>query len=75
MVERVAKAMWESNHEGRWEDWRDGQDVSRQIYKKEAALAIEAMREPTIDMVQEGDDYRGFSSRTIWQAMIDEALT
>lgn len=67
MVERVAKAIREA-HVGRpMYELVNTEDLAR--------AAIEAMREPTPDMVSEGDDYRAFSSRTTWQAMIDEALT
>ena len=47
MIERVAAAMWERTHDGRWDDWGDGQDESRIIHRDDARAAIAAMREPT----------------------------
>ena len=48
MIERVAAAMWERTHDGRWDDWGDGQDELRIIHRDNARAAIEAMRR-TID--------------------------
>ena len=76
MIERVAAAMWERTHDGRWDDWGDGQDESRIIHRDDARAAIAAMREPTPAMLHAGVDFRERSARTerIWQAMIDAAL-
>lgn len=46
MIERVAKAMWERTHDGKWEDWGDGQDDSRYIYQYDAKAAIIAIGPP-----------------------------
>jgi hypothetical protein len=32
-ADEVAAVMWESDHDGRWSEWGDGQDESRQIYR------------------------------------------
>ena len=69
MIERVAAAMWERTHDGRWDDWGDGQDESRIIHRDDARAAIAAMREPT-DSMTNGVDYR----RGVWVNMIDAAL-
>jgi len=51
MIERVAAAMWERTHDGRWDDWGDGQDESRIIHREDARAAIEILRKDarTID--------------------------
>ena len=84
MIERVAAAMWERTHDGRWDDWGDGQDESRIIHRDDARAAIEAMREPTDAMEAAGDDtfvYYTHSTSLLdgdatvcWRAMIDAAL-
>jgi hypothetical protein len=79
MIQRVAAAMWDRTHDGRWDDWGDGQDESRIIHRDDARVAIEAMREPTEAMVdaawaswEDVDGSKGFVG--VWQAMIDAAL-
>ena len=74
MIERVAAAMWERTHDGRWDDWGDGQDESRIIHREDARAAIEAMREPTEEMSHAGWRTDSGISRVVWQAMIDKAL-
>ena len=69
MIERVAAAMWERTHDGRWDDWGDGQDESRIIHRDDARAAIAAMREPTDSMTNGVDNRRG-----VWVNMIDAAL-
>jgi len=44
------------------------------IHRERARLAIAAMREPTPQMIDAGDDVERIAVRPIWQAMIDEAL-
>lgn len=79
MVERVAKAIYHSKPRNRpWEILRP--EFQRQ-YEKQAIVAIEAMREPTIDMEVAGteawlceaamEDRAGANYR----AMIDAALS
>lgn len=77
MEERIARAIWDAQYpEGTsWGDWAehtrrnpesfDGRDTSRQL----ARAAIEAMREPTEDMLLAGN-----VPEHVWHAMIDEAL-
>ena len=79
LIERVAAAMWERTHDGRWDDWGDGQDESRIIHRDDARAAIAAMREPTSNQLDAG--YAAISERQCdddlafgWRAMIDEAL-
>jgi len=68
MVERVAKALWQD----RWPD-QEWNVLQRLNYMGHARAAIEAMREPDIDMVQAGWDARGEVCER-YRAMIDEAL-
>lgn len=82
MIKRVARYMWENSHDGAWSDVGDGQDESRAIYREEARLAIEAMRQPTPAMM-DAIDCGGIKEAWLsgrawlagWQAMIDAALT
>jgi hypothetical protein len=87
LIERVAAAMWERTHDGRWYNWGDGQDESRIIHREDARVAIAAMREPTEAMLGDGwnESLRTVSNgrvcslsieevRQIWQAMIDVVL-
>ena len=75
MIERVAAAMWERTHDGRWYNWGDGQDESRIIHREDARVAIAAMREPTDAMLEAGNQtLRAFSCWCCWQAMIYAAL-
>lgn len=64
MIERVALAIMDAN-------WRRETD-----YNELAKAAIAAMREPTDEMVDRGQDARldGGGYYAIWEAMIDAAL-
>lgn len=75
MIERVAKAIEEADANG----------FSKLPYWECAKVAIEAMREPTSEMIKEGEseffefrpspqDWTLASTKNCWQAMIDEAL-
>lgn len=76
MVEKVAKAISISMTDNRGQPAAVSSDVSR--------AAIEAMREPTEEMVRrgrrvdvpgdEGNRPAGFTADSVWEAMIDEAL-
>jgi hypothetical protein len=76
MVERVAKAIWESQH-GPWENLpTDGREAMR----IEARAAIKAMRNPLPEMTKAGAEFvdrpdRHMKTLNAWQAMIDSALT
>jgi hypothetical protein len=81
MVERVAKTIFDvwARDAGLSENDRDWGEVVRvdhsivALARKEARAAIEAMREPDIDMVQAGWDSRGEACDR-YRAMIDAAL-
>jgi hypothetical protein len=72
MIERVARAIWAARYDGPYEEmpW----------VVAAARAAIEAMREPTIDMVVAGTEQwlceaaMEDRSEANWRAMIDEAL-
>lgn len=83
LVERVAKAIFregfhhdelESVVAAKWEEWPE----SRQQCRRKARAAIEAMREPTNEMVGagvEGWKANGYLSiQWVWPCMIDAAL-
>src|SRR5690606_205253 len=86
MIERVARAMWEGErpHQGMagvtsWDDIvRASDDLSAEVrtqWRRQARWAIEAMREPTEEMVLAGvhhDNIGDMAGR--WRAMIDAAL-
>lgn len=93
MVERAARAMaWEAIIESLElsgvmafnPEWTEKQvDEDWPMYRRHARAAIAAMREPTEEMIDDGDDefpqfeeamYRFEYLRKAWQAMIDAAL-
>jgi len=69
MIERVAAAMWERTHDGRWDDWGDGQDESRIIHRDDARAAIEAM-----ESSQDAEIERLRARLALADAAIDQAL-
>ncbi len=67
MVERIARAIHDAAHKGLDFDW------PREMRIAQARAAIEAMRQPTDEMLYSGrwpNDVMGEN----WQAMIDAAL-
>lgn len=88
MVERVARAMWESmrleyDQMVPWEEAQDNNDElgpARRQLRLMARAAIAAMREPTEEMfraaeeVVDPDDRFSFSFAECWRAMIDAVL-
>ena len=70
MVERVAKAIRAvvATHD----DWDSIGYGAREMYRRDARAAIEAMRTPTPDMCSAGEGYN-YPDNT-WEAMIDAAL-
>lgn len=74
MVERVARAIVKNNPMLAWEWDMLNDEVIADAYKM-ARAAISAMREPSLDMVEAGDDsVMAGCGDLIWQAMIDAAL-
>jgi len=69
MIERVAAAMWERTHDGRWDDWGDGQDESRIIHRDDARAAIEAM-----ESSRDAEIERLRARLALADAAIDQAL-
>lgn len=51
MVERVARALWE-RHMDPDEPWATVDEFWRETYLEKARAAIEAMRQPTIEMLK-----------------------
>lgn len=82
MIERVARALMEAREGCRVTDWREAEwnpAVAQAL--SEARAAIAAMREPTKEMVEAGDDTAGtmaithdYSALGTWEDMIDTAL-
>lgn len=70
MVERVARAICDSAN---GEHGCGGFCQAVVNYGDAARAAIEAMREPTRDMIARGSWHRD-NERLFWQAMIDTAL-
>jgi hypothetical protein len=75
MIDRVYKVL----EEHFWRDDSEGSDCGQMLYIQTAArLVIEAMREPTAEMLFVGsNDEAGFTERNLlqsWHLMIDEAL-
>lgn len=72
MVERVARAIYESG----WDlTWENAPEHVKDDARRDARAGIEAMREPTEGMGRAGDAVAGiFRSRSTWRDMIDEAL-
>jgi hypothetical protein len=80
-VEPEARSLWEAaNPDGDWDEQPESRDdlVS---YKLIARTMLEAMREPTPEMINSGRTNGGWNGEyaedetpDIWQAMIDAAL-
>lgn len=81
MIERVATAIYE-NRRRMYEDrvpFKDLYPSAQRPYLDEARAAIEAMREPTEEMIAAGARGSGEDSQDValgaWEAMIDAALS
>lgn len=77
MIERVARAICRSGICGPREHLDEQENLNWRKFELEARAAIEAMREPTPDMLYAGaQTYQGitFSGVPSWTAMIDAAL-
>lgn len=82
MIERVAKAIWDNSEKWvmnlgkQWEDVPD-YDLQKKAIRVQARAAIEAMREPTAEMVDEGYCEAGgtdVQTDEVWRHMINAAL-
>lgn len=69
MIERVARAIDEASQP-------PGQKDYKVLMKNAARAAIEAMREPTMDMESAASNWQGaqMTYSDVWRAMIDAAL-
>lgn len=89
MVERVAKTLFEENqldNEAKYGSWNSAGEGAREEYRYMVRLAIGAMREPTVAMLDAGDSQMpqiasgqdittGYDAlKDAWPAMIDAAL-
>jgi hypothetical protein len=83
MIERVARAIWSADRNVGGYGWEWLDESWRAGYYAQARSAIEAMREPTEEMIERGDDHaKGwfasisvtYDSEEVWHAMIDAAL-
>jgi hypothetical protein len=90
MVERVAEAIARGRSEGGrklFVGWANLDPYDKDMWRSAARAAIEAMREPTVDMAEAGDrsferdedssgDYRIYDADAgkCWRVMVDKAL-
>lgn len=80
MIERVARAIYDSEGNqtkdpgGSWRPSRLEDDENKELYFDYARAAIEAMREPTEQMREDGHIYAGEDCGPCFTAMIDAAL-
>ncbi len=87
IVERMAKAMWANRIKVgitiggmTLPAWEEENEFLHAEVMEEARAAIQALRDPTEDMIyagwQDGNNGlgKGEEIKSIWQAMIDEAL-
>lgn len=77
MVERVARALSiaDGNHPDACSNDEEEQPMWT-LYLKDARAAIEAMRQPTDEMINDEDlPYSPAETRQFWQALIDAALS
>lgn len=68
MVDRAARLLCDWVGE---EDWTAESEVR---YREGARKLIEAMREPTPEMIESGAEVCGTTIPQIWESMIDAAL-
>lgn len=80
MIERMCRAMCRDQYPGANEDgWIVSAKCYRwELFRSQAKVALEALREPTEEMVAAGADYRPVHpevrSKECWIAMIDVVL-
>jgi len=75
LVERVARAIWIQSGFG--PDGFSPDEFYHRPYMDKARAAIEAMREPTGEMLFSAEKHVGWAVpiKSMWQAMIDAALS
>jgi len=80
MVERVARAICESTEADIFDEL-DAHSIFRAVYIQQARAAIEAMREPTDEMIEAGLEHQVHtvensraSTFVRWSWMVDAAL-
>ena len=75
LIERVARAIRGCVSA---DDWNFIDEIARKMYRREARAAIEAMREPTTEMLHASTmqvpTWDNEASKRKWQAMIEAAL-
>lgn len=78
MVEKMARAMRESDRKcapGNWNEWPQAKQAHRDGYMRRAAVALNAMSEPTGAMLDAGAEHDGyFSHARVFSAMIKAAI-
>lgn len=76
MIERVARAIYACDQRSVETPWEKLYDVAKDDLEDTARAALEAMREPTREMVwcHEMAHIGPEEIHGLWQAMIDEAL-
>lgn len=72
MIERVARAIRHSRNPTIFPKWDDLDIKIKLMYYKEAKAAIEAMREPTEEMIELFNDHDWIDR--YWEPAIDAAL-
>lgn len=70
LVEKVAKALCVEYENDSVVNWNNAKD----FYMKLAKIAIEAMKEPTHEMIMEGDANSNEAVSVIYTSMIEAAL-
>jgi hypothetical protein len=74
MIERVAKALYGASAEFPDHTWEAADEDTRVYWSARARAAIEAMREPTLEMFEAGRPYMVDGPHEVWREMIDAAL-
>lgn len=85
MIDTIAEAIWAMPSAKRVVKWADLDKKTKDLWRADASRVLKAMREPTDAMLSRGDadtwepssdrPYIGeFTLRSVWRAMIDEAL-
>lgn len=75
MIKKVARAMYENNHDHSW-DSPLAEAFTKRIYLSDARAAIEALMEPTDAMLEAGErpSVGPYECKGIFQSMLRAAL-